>query len=156
MKIYDDIKVSGHFEIHSLDGKLLAEADNKEVVVGLNLLANLLIGTAGYTGLNYMAIGTGTTAVAAAQTQLTTETKRNRLTIWNVSNGSTTSVLVIQTFYLGTVCSVFIKEAGLFGNGATGTANSGTMFNRSLISFDNSSLKQDLILTANLTFSSTT
>ncbi len=156
MELTDGIKVKGKFEIRSVDGKLLAEGENKEVVVGLTLLANLLIGTAGVSYLSYQAIGTGTTAVAASQTQLATETARAQFGIWAVTPGASTVTLTIQTFFPAAICTVHIKEAGCFGNGATITANSGTMFNRSLIDFDNSSLAQDLVFTATLVFSSTT
>ena len=157
MESKDKIQIRGHFEIRSVKGELLAEAWNKEVVGGLNLLGQLLVGAAGFTGLTFQAIGTGATALSPSQTQLATETARNMFSLAPlVTSGSSTATITIQTFFPASQCSVNIQEVGLFGNGATSAANSGTMFNRALVPFNNSSLMQDLVFTATLVLSSAT
>jgi hypothetical protein len=121
---------------------------------GLNLLILLLAQQAGvttYSGINYCAIGTSSTAISSSQTQLVAESYRAAFTsAITISNNQ----LTVQTFMAAAHCSVNIQELGLFGNGATGTANSGTMFARVLASYNNTTLAQDLVLTWSVSLSS--
>ncbi len=124
--------------------ELLWQGCNMTVDGGLTLALQNLFNVSGYTGLNYCAIGTGTTAPAHGDTQLGTETARNQFTSDVVIIGSQAT---IQTFFLASQCTVRIRELGLFGNGATSTANSGTLFARVLCDFDNSTLAKDIVVT---------
>jgi hypothetical protein len=134
-------------QIHNTKGELLWEGHNSTVNSGLNLIVFLLAQQAGvttYSGLSYCAIGTSNTAIAAGQTQLVAESARLAFTSAVTIVGNQ---LTVQTYFAAASCSVVINEMGIFGNGATGAANSGTMFARVLALYDNSLLAQDLIVT---------
>jgi len=119
-----------------VNGRVVAEACNLIVTVGKNLVADMLIDTAGFdTGITYCAVGTGVTAPAVGNTTLVTETARATITVKERAG----NILLLQTFFLAANINVFIKEAGLFGHStATGAANSGVLFARALLSYDNS------------------
>jgi len=129
-------------------GEILAKARNMVVTTGQALTGNLLINSAGYsTGLSYCAIGTSTTAVSEGQTQLVAETKRQQI----AQKSITGNVISVSTFFVAADCGIFIKEVGLFGNDATATANSGTMFARALLSYDNSGSPRNLVIAWSIT-----
>lgn len=90
---------------------------------GRTTLLNLLAGTA-VTGIQYFAVGTGAGTPSATDTQLFTEFFRKVPTSNVISGGS----IVITTLFGTTEGNATYTEAGLFGNGATSTANSGTLF----------------------------
>lgn len=110
------------------------------------LLAAWSRGEAGYNRINYMAVGAGLvgwdTAAPAqpyAQTALTTESFRKAVTqpnivfidpVTNVPTGGTPSrKLEITVDLLSGEANSTLREFGLFGGLATGTANSGSMVN---------------------------
>ena len=94
---------------------------NLVVNAGLNLIRDLLDGDA-VAGLTHFAVGTGTTAVAASQTALVTETFRAAVT----SRTSSAESLSVK-YYLpsGSANGGTLAEVGLFN-----AASSGTMFAR--------------------------
>jgi len=96
----------------------------------------MLIDTSGYdTGLTYTAIGTGTAAPAVGDTTLGTETARKAITL----RERAANVLLLQTFFPAADCNVFLKEVGVFGHStASATPDSGVLFARTLLSYDNS------------------
>lgn len=129
------VRVNVIKEVHSVEtGELLRteETHNLFVDAGLNLLRDFLNLGAG-TGLNRFALGTGTTAVTAADTLLQTEVFRAAFTQTTTANHQLT-----VKYYLaaGSANGNTITEAGIFGNGATDTANSGTLFARVLFTAD--------------------
>ena len=134
MEIGSSIRVRANLfiEIHDAEtGTLLrrVETHNLVVTAGLNLIRDLLRGAAGVTGLNYFAYGTGTTAAAAGNTTLQTEVGRDNYTQTSIVDGK----LTIKYYLASTAGNGnTISEAGLFGNGATATANSGTLFARAV------------------------
>ena len=148
MKIDSVIRVKGKVQIYNTKGELLTEADNLEVDTGLNIIVNLLNNNPAFTGLNYFAFGTGATAPTSGDTSLGAETFRDVFT--NSDTGTNTFIATL--FVLASNCSIHIKEAGLFGNGATAVANSGTLFSRALIDYDNSALQNDLVFSWTATF----
>jgi hypothetical protein len=89
-----------------------------------------LVGATIYGGINYGAIGTGTATPTIADTQLQTETLR--VAIANaIDNGN--SIAQLQFFFTDALlANGAYKEVGTFMNGS-GTANSGAIFNRSLL-----------------------
>lgn len=99
---------------------------NMVPTTGLNVMVKLLSGTAA-SGLEYFAMGTGTGANSAGMTQLTTERLRDIITQFTESGPS-----LILKYYLSSAAGngLTFTEAGLFGNGATGALNSGTLFAR--------------------------
>lgn len=122
------IEVNLRIERRSLDGRLLSvmETANLVVTTGRNLVRDLLSGNA--TQLNEFAIGTGITAPVATDTTLETEVFRDQFTSMTaMADGQ----LQVQ-YYLGSGSANgnTISEAGLFGNGATATANSGALYAR--------------------------
>lgn len=104
------------------------EYHNLAVDVGLNLIRDFMFGDAvtGLTGARF-ALGTSTTAEASTDTALGMEVFRDQFTkVTKVDKG-----LEIQYFLSSTSANGNdIAEAGLFGNGATDTAGSGTMYAR--------------------------
>lgn len=101
---------------------------------GINLLRDGLRGTATNTAILYVAVGTGSTAPAASDTQLVTEVFRKALT--SSANGAAAGEGVF-TLYLSPqdVVGTVIAEVGWFaGSSASGTANSGVLVARGLYS----------------------
>lgn len=74
----------------------------------------------------YHAVGTGETAPADTDTQLETEIFRKLISV----RTNTANIAELQTFFTTSEANGTIKEIGLFGGLATGTANSGTLFAR--------------------------
>ena len=99
---------------------------------GLNLLRDARRGLVTDISIKYVAVGTGSTAPAATDTQLQTEVFRKALT--SSSNGAAAGEAT-YTLYLSPqdVVGTAIAEVGWFaGSGATGTANSGVLVARAL------------------------
>ena len=115
--------------------------DNLVVTAGKILVADFLIGET-RTGINYHAIGISTTAPAIGDTQLGTEAVRKAVTSIIRSSVS----VIVSAFYTAAQCTYNIKEVGLFGNGATATANSGTLFSHAAQNEDNSAGLNDLTM----------
>lgn len=129
----DALALKGRLIVREVDlatGLALSEqvVDNLVVTVGKNLLRDFLRGIA-VTGLSRFAIGTNSPPVAVAQgnTQLGSEVHRGAIT----SMTADVSKLTVD-YYLpsGAANGSTLVEAGLFGNGATDVANSGTMYSR--------------------------
>ena len=101
---------------------------------GVNLLRDSLRGVVATTEILYVAVGTGSTAPAATDTQLQAEVFRKALT--TDSNGAAAGEGLF-TLYLSPqdANTVAIGEVGWFaGSGANGTANSGVLIARGLYS----------------------
>lgn len=99
---------------------------NLVVLAGRNLLRNFLCGDV-VTGFERYAIGTSSTAAAAGNTTLGTEVFRAVPTQKIKSDG----VLTIKIYVASTEANGnTLREAGVFCNGATATANSGTLYAR--------------------------
>ena len=103
------------------------EKHNLVVTLGKTLICDLLAKTSGVTGLNYFAIGTGSTAVALTDTVLDNEVFRDTYTKVTVTSNN-----INVQYYLasGDANGNSLVEAGLFGDDATGVADSGTLFAR--------------------------
>jgi hypothetical protein len=137
---------------HRITGEeKVIEGKNLRVTVGKHLIGDMLIDTTGYdTGITYQAIGTGTTAVAITDIQLTTEVARKIMTSRTRSGG----VITFSTFFTAAQATYNIKEAGVFGHStASASANTGVMFSHWLVTFDNSGglydITIDYVLTIN-------
>jgi hypothetical protein len=111
------------------DGKVkeIIREHNIVVTLGKTLICDLLAGTSGVTGLNYFAIGTGTTAETLADTTLETEVYRDVFTQKTVTANN-----INIKYYLasGDANGNTLTEAGLCGDDATASADSGTLFAR--------------------------
>lgn len=128
--------------------------NNAIVDTGRNLVAEIMADDAGTTagtydtGITYCAIGTDNTAAADAQTTLIAESERLEITAVEVTD----NVVVYSTFFRSTQCAIAMEEVGLFGHDATDTTDSGEMFNRALLSYDNSAGNFDLTIDVTITF----
>jgi len=101
-------------------------ADNMFVTAGKNSLADALRGTtANNKGeITYCALGTNSTAPALGNTALGTELFRKLVSVRTVSG----NIATFQTFFTTSEGNGTLREAGLFGDDASGTADSGTLF----------------------------
>ena len=106
------------------------KAHNLAVNTGLYTIAARLSGVdipANKKGtITYCAVGTGTTAPAAGDTDLETEIERKQVSDRSVTN----AVAKFRTFYNTSEANGALKEAGLFGDDASSTPDSGTLFCR--------------------------
>lgn len=121
-----------------LDGKCLDrhEAHNVACNAGRTVLLNLIAGAAGYGGVSYFAVGTGTPINPdAGDVQLVTEGFRKALSGTTISGNQ----IDLSTLFATTEANLTYTEAGLFGNGATATANSGTLFAHAAYAYQKSS-----------------
>lgn len=128
--------ITGSIIIDIRDGKTgkLKTRDivkNMFVTAGKNSLAASLSGiTSSNKGIiTYCALGTGTTAPALADTDLEAELGRKQVSV----SSATANVALFQTFFTTSEVVGTLREAGLFGDDASGTANSGTLFARAAI-----------------------
>jgi len=120
------------------------EYDNLITTAGKAAIARRLIGDATYdpsTGkVTYGAVGTGTTAPAASDIKLGTETFRKVLAY---TTRTADNVALLRTFINttegGSGGNIHLYEFGLFGEAATGVADSGTLFNHAAIDEDKTS-----------------
>ena len=124
------------------------QQDSKNLVVnsGLAFIASRMINTAA-AAMSHMAVGAGTTAAAAAQTALVTESARVALTSSTIVTTTVTgdSVQYIAVFGPG-VGTAAITEAGIF-NAASG----GAMLARTVFPVINKGANDTLTLTWKIT-----
>jgi hypothetical protein len=123
--ISDLIKAKGkvHFVLTDSEGNIKEQfEDNLVVDTGLAYIAMRMKTADLPTAMSHMAVGTGTTAAAAAQTTLVTEIARVALTSTTAvtSNVTNDATQYIATFAPGTGTGA-ITEAGIFNGGTTGT-----------------------------------
>lgn len=107
-------------------GVLLRAQEKRNLVVdaGLNLIRDLLDGDA-VAGLTHMAVGTGSTAAAAAQTALVAEVARGAVT-QRISNAKQ---LIVRYFLPSTLGNgSTLAEVGILN-----AASTGTMFARAVL-----------------------
>lgn len=100
--------------------------DNLVTNAGKASMADALRGnTADNKGIiTYCALGTSGVAPAPADTLLTTEIDRKAVSVRSVVG----NVATFQTFFTTSEAIGTLLEAGLFGDDASDTANSGTLF----------------------------
>lgn len=106
--------------------------ENLTPTVGFQQLCKALSGniaTIAEIGVNYHAMGTGTNSPASTDTQLQTESTRKLLASKTYSNNKA----YYTAFYAAAEAVGTFTEIGLFING-TATANSGVLWDRSLLS----------------------
>ena len=128
-------------------GEILEENHNIEVDDGLKLICYMLTDESGYdTGLTYQAIGTDSTTPTVSDTTLGTETNRKTFTE-RKTNFTTDIRMEFSTFFTASEADDVIGEVGIFGHDATGALDSGTLFCRALLSFDNSAATNDITIT---------
>lgn len=135
------LQIKGRVRLTATDPKTgevraIMGSPNTVVMAGKALIARMLIDVSGWdTGLTYCAVGTGSTAVDEDDTDLVTESARNTITL----KERATNVMYLQTFFDSGDVNANLQEMGLFGHStASGAADSGEMFARALLNYDNS------------------
>ncbi len=129
----DNVKITGEciVEIHDAKtGKLKSYDHIKNLVVdsGKVSIASSLAGIRNnHQGeITYCAVGTGTDAPLAANTLLQIELYRKQISVRSASG----KTAIFKTFFNQSEANGLLKEAGLFGEAATATADTGTLFCR--------------------------
>jgi hypothetical protein len=108
----------------------IVEYKNIIVTVGLSMIAERLAGGSNNCDITYTAVGTDATAPALGDTTLGTELDRKAVT--TISNSGTQ--VLISTFFGASEAIGTLTELGYFGEAASATPDSGTMFNHAVIS----------------------
>lgn len=145
----EKIKATGlvKFELFDENGQL-KEQQEKNLVVdsGLAYIASRMVGVANNV-MSHMAVGTGATAAADANTTLGTESARVALDSTTIVTTTVTndSVQYVATFNPGTATAA-ITEAGLFN-----AASAGTMLCRTVFSVINKGALDTLKITWKVT-----
>lgn len=125
--IRDSIILTGALRVVLTDaqGRVKDERELKNLVVtaGKNFIAGRMVGTTPAV-MSHMAVGSGTTAPAAANTALVSELGRVALTS---SSASGNAIPYIATFGPGTGTGA-VTEAGIFNAASTGTLLCRTVF----------------------------
>lgn len=140
--INDGLILKGKLAI-ALNGKTVKEVDNLVVTAGKGFVASRMK-DATTTAMTHMAIGTGSTAAAASNTALGSQSARTTLTSTTVSGADVTYV---DTFPAGTGTGA-ITEAGLFN-----ASSSGTMLCRTVFSVVNKGASDSMTITWTVTVS---
>jgi hypothetical protein len=126
-------KVTLTFKDEVTGKKRVYKTHNLFVDAGLNSVMSRLAGTdipANTKGvITYCAVGTGTNAPAAGNTQLQTEIERKQIAVRTPGTKSAQ----FRAYFNTSEAVGALKEIGLFGDDADGTTNSGTLFARAAI-----------------------
>ena len=120
--INDGLILKGKLAI-ALNGETVKEVDNLVVTAGKGFVASRMK-DASTTAMTHMAIGTGSTAAAASNTALGSQSARTTLTSTTVSGADITYV---DTFPAGTGTGA-ITEAGILNASSGGTLLCRTVF----------------------------
>jgi len=139
----ENFKVTGEVTIQK-NGEVVREIPNTIVTAGKNNIAALI--TDAGAKMTHMAVGTGTTSVAAGNTTLVNETDRNAL---SVAGGSPSSNTVVHTaVWAAGDGTGSLTEAGLFS-----ASSGGTMMARTVFSAVNKGASDVLTITWTVTIS---
>jgi len=139
--ISDDLKLTGNLTI-ALNDEIVQETDNLVVTAGKNWVADRM--NDANAVMSHMAVGTGTTAAAAGQTALVTETDRNALTSTTVTNNA---VAYVATWAAGDATAA-LTEAGIFD-----ASSGGDMLARTVFSVVNKGASDSMTITWTVTVS---
>ena len=138
----DGLKLTGKLSI-AINDKVVQEVPNLVVTAGKGYVASRMKDTSA-TAMSHMAIGTGSTAAAAGNTALGSESARTALTSTTVSSAD---IVYVDTFAAGTGTGA-ITEAGIF-NASSG----GTMLCRTVFSVVNKGASDAMTITWTVTVS---
>lgn len=149
--INENLKLSGQLNIVLQDkaGNIKENIDTKNLVVntGLAYIVSRMVGTT-KTVMTHMAVGSGTTAAAATQTDLVTLLgSREALDSTTISGTNDEKVVFVSSFEAGDGTGA-VTEAGLF-NAATG----GDMLCRTVFSVVNKAADDTMAITWTITLS---
>ena len=145
------VKVIGklRIEIRGPDGrlKLCAIVPNLVVNTGLYHVADQM-SDQGNAAMTHMAVGTGTTAAAAADTALETELDRNALTSTTQGAGASANQVVYVASWAAGDGTGALTEAAIFNQ-----AGAGVMLCRTVFAVKNKGAGDSMTLTWTITFS---
>lgn len=149
--INENLKLSGQLNIVLKDkaGNIKENIDTKNLVVntGLAYIVSRMVGTTKAV-MTHMAVGSGTTAAAATQTDLVTLLgSREALDSTTISGTNDEKVVFVSSFEAGDGTGA-VTEAGLF-NAATG----GDMLCRTVFSVVNKAADDTMAITWTITLS---
>jgi hypothetical protein len=120
------------FENVETGEKEILELHNTECTVGKNSLASRMVG-AEKGQVTYFAVGTGAStggdAPDVSDTELNTELERKQISVRSAT-GNTAN---FRVFFNTSEANGVLTEIGLFGDDASITADSGTLFARAVI-----------------------
>ncbi len=113
-----------------LFGKIIGISEYKNLVTntGLQLIGDLIDGDI-TVGVTYVALGSNVAAPAITDTILGTETFRKQIAL----RERVAQTITLSSYLTTSEANATHKELGHFGNAATGTAGSGTLFNHTAI-----------------------
>ena len=115
-------------ELGQLSTRRVLTVNNQVILAARSELAKRLCGTQAYTGtINYGALGTGSTAIADADTVLDTEVARALV----ATATQTTDSATIDFYFSKSSTNGTYQEFGTFIDG-TATVDTGLLFNRAL------------------------
>ena len=133
LKVENSLSVSGKIKMtfrNVLTGEIrISSYSNLVVNTGKYMLAKRLNNEANDCNLTYCAVGTGTDPPSTNDTTLQTEYYRKVVS----SYSRTENITTISTYFGPSVANTTLKEVALFGEAASATPDSGTMFNRAAI-----------------------
>lgn len=130
----------------------IIEGENLIMAVGKAQVGDMLIDEAGYdTGITYCALGDDNTVPATDQIKLVNEGGGIAMRLTLTDKSRLVNVITLLTFFTAAQSTLAIEEAGMFGHDADGVKDSGIMFSRWLVSFDNSGALYDVTITYVLT-----
>ena len=119
----DGLKLTGKLTI-AINDEIVQEVPNLVVTAGKGYVASRMKDTSA-TAMSHMAIGTGSTAAAAGNTALGSESARTALTSTTVSGAD---IVYVDTFAAGTGTGA-ITEAAILNASSGGTMLCRTVFN---------------------------
>ena len=119
--IKDDLKITGHVSI-ALNDEVVREVPNLVVTDGKKWVADRMNNA--NTVMTHMAVGTGTTAAAAGDTTLDSESDRNALTSTTVTDNA---VAYVASWAAGDATAA-LTEAGIFDASSGGDCLARTVF----------------------------
>jgi hypothetical protein len=140
--ISDNLKLTGNLTI-AVNNEIVQETKNLVVTAGKNFVASRMKDTT-KAAMTHMAVGTGTTAAAAGNTTLVSETDRNALTSTTVTNNA---IAYVCTWAAGDATAA-LTEAGIF-NASSG----GDMLCRTVFSVVNKGASDSMTITWTVTVS---
>jgi hypothetical protein len=139
--INDDLKLTGAVSI-ALNGEVVQEIPNLVVTAGKEWVADRM--NDANTVMTHMAVGTSSTAAAAGQTALVSESARGALTSTTVTNNE---IAYVETFAAGTATAA-LTEAGIFD-----ASSGGDMLCRTVFSVVNKGANDSMTITWTITVS---
>jgi len=139
--INDNLKLTGAVSI-ALNNEVVQETENLVVTAGKNWVADRM--NDANTVMTHMAVGTSSTAAAAGQTTLVSESARGALTSTTVTANA---IAYVETFAAGTATAA-LTEAGIFD-----ASSGGDMLARTVFSVVNKGANDSMTITWTITVS---